>query len=89
MCKLNDEIHSYLRSRLLAVAGVMHDERRNQLEERIHALRNELVTLEDELERLHDIEQERLTPEHLPLRLDDYIRYGRQMILPDFGLQGD
>ena len=64
------------------------DRRRNDLEMRIEALRAELSSLEAELERLDDAEQEARTPVHLPLRLDEYKRYGRQMILPGFGLPG-
>ena len=64
------------------------DRTRHELQTRIEALRAELSSLEAELERLDDAEQEARTPAHLPLRLDEYKRYGRQMILPGFGLPG-
>lgn len=64
------------------------DRTRTDLETRIEALRAELSSLEAELERLDDVEQEASTPAQLPLRMDEYKRYGRQMILPGFGLPG-
>lgn len=59
-----------------------------ELRSRISQLRAELAELEDQLEELDNLEQEQKTPAHLPLRLDDYRRYGRQMILPGIGLPG-
>ena len=52
--------------------------------ERIRLLRREIADLEAELRDL----EEPITPEeaHLPLRLSEYRRYGRQMMLPGFGL---
>ena len=76
-----------LQLHLLHIA--MNAERRKHVEERINALRVEISKLELELEQLSDTEQERSIPENLPLRMDDYRRYGRQMILPGFGLPGN
>jgi adenylyltransferase/sulfurtransferase len=58
------------------------------LQEKIRALRAELATLEDQLQELDNKELEAKTPAELPLRLDEYRRYGRQMILPGIGLPG-
>lgn len=61
---------------------------RKDLAERISKLRAELAELEDQLGELDKQEQDARTPSHLPLRLDEYRRYGRQMILPGIGLPG-
>jgi len=63
-------------------------EARERLTSRISKLRAELAELENELDELNQREQQERTPAHLPLRLDEYRRYGRQMILPGIGLPG-
>lgn len=64
-------------------------EPRERITGRIRELRAELAELEDKLEELDQAELEQRTPAHLPLRLDEYRRYGRQMILPGIGLPGE
>lgn len=61
---------------------------RADLIDRIGRLRAELAGLEDQLADLDEKETAARTPPHLPLRLDEYRRYGRQMILPGIGLPG-
>lgn len=61
---------------------------RQQLEAKIRALRAELADLEEKLDQLNANEQRQKTPEHLSMMLEDYRRYGRQMILPGIGLPG-
>ena len=57
------------------------------LRERISALETELAETRD---RLRDLEESsspgKQDIDSLPFRLDEYRRYGRQMILDDFGL---
>lgn len=65
----------------------MHS-RRSALRDRIASIRTELAKLEDELQELDDRDQRDCTPNDLPMLLDEYKRYGRQMILPGFGLPG-
>lgn len=69
--------------------SVGEKDRRDKLQSRIEVLRTELKQLEAELQTLDDEDQNARTPQDLPLRLDEYRRYGRQMILPPFGLTGD
>lgn len=63
-------------------------EERERIKAKISSLRAELAELEDQLEELDNEDQARKTPAGLPLRLDEYRRYGRQMILPGIGLPG-
>lgn len=62
---------------------------RNRLTSRIAQLRAELAELEVKLEQLNNESVAQKTPTELPLKLDEYRRYGRQMILPGIGLPGD
>lgn len=57
-----------------------------ELQNRIRSLEDELSTLKAQLRSLEDREMEQKSRK-LPLRIDDYKRYGRQMILPGFGLE--
>ncbi|KAK9893821.1 hypothetical protein P389DRAFT_108984 [Cystobasidium minutum MCA 4210] len=61
---------------------------RNRLTSRIAQLRAELAELEVKLEQLNNESVAQKTPTELPLKLDEYRRYGRQMILPGIGLPG-
>lgn len=58
---------------------------RQDILDRIRVVREELQALEDELEELDNASN---ATDSLPMRIDDYRRYGRQMILPGIGLQG-
>lgn len=64
------------------------ERRRSELKAKIHAVQRELAELENELQALDDQDQRDRTPKDLPMLLDEYRRYGRQMILPGFGLPG-
>lgn len=64
-------------------------EPREALVSKIASLRAELADLEDKLVQLDKDEVARRTPADLPLQLDEYRRYGRQMILPGIGLPGE
>ena len=65
----------------------MHS-RRSELQDRIAAIRTELAELERGLQELDDQDQRERTPKERPMLLEEYRRYGRQMILPGFGLPG-
>lgn len=58
------------------------------LHRKLSAVRQELAELERNLHELDLQEQQARTPKDLPMMLDEYRRYGRQMILPGFGLPG-
>jgi len=66
----------------------MSEQRKQELQKRISDLKSELCDLEEELRRVENVESERNSSSKLPMHLDEYRRYGRQMILPGFGLQG-
>jgi adenylyltransferase/sulfurtransferase len=60
------------------------------LESRIRALEEELQGLRSKQKSLTEAKNKSLTTQlpSLPLELQEYIRYGRQMILPKIGLPG-
>lgn len=64
----------------------MAEQRRQEIQKRITELKSELHDLEEELRRVES--EANSSSKHLPMHLDEYRRYGRQMILPGFGLQG-
>jgi len=59
------------------------------LQERIQVLETELQQLRDQLAPKTQHAELGQSSSTLPLELDEYRRYGRQMILDGFGLQGD
>jgi len=58
------------------------------LQSRIARLESELAELKSNLSQQISDAQASSTPCSLPLDLDEYKRYGRQMILPEIGLDG-
>ena len=64
----------------------MTDSDEERLSRRIRALEDELETLRCQQKAKSANKRER--NEKLPLELEEYIRYGRQMIIPQVGLPG-